>query len=79
MFGVTGLKILSRVGTLTHFFFDKMPFKMHKIIYFPVNPKKRTLCFTSKYRQGQVNLNTGIFIWPADLDLQGFKKKAYNF
>ena len=34
--------------------------KMHKIIFFPENLKK-FLGFTSKFRQGQVTLNTGIF------------------
>ena len=60
---VTGLKISDRVGT--HFFLilfflekkyiilcilkGKMPFKMHKIIFFPKNLKK-ILGFTSKFR-----------------------------
>ena len=51
MFRVTGLKILGRVGTHTCMFLSilsgkniilcilkgKMPFKMHKIIFFPEN------------------------------------------
>ena len=41
-----------------------LPFKMHKIIFFPENLKK-ILGFTSKFMKGQVTLNTGIFfIWP---------------
>ena len=41
-----------------------LPFKMHKIIFFSENLKKN-LGFTSKFRQSQVTLNTGIFfIWP---------------
>ena len=39
-------------------------FQMHKIIFFPEN-LKQILGFTSKFRYGQVTLNTGIFfIWP---------------
>ena len=38
VFRVTGLKILGRVGT--PFFPTDIPFKMHKIIYFPENLKK---------------------------------------
>ena len=66
MFRVTG-----RVGTL-FFFLEKniilcilkgiLPFKMHKIIYFSENLKK-FLGFTSKFRLGQVTLNTGIFVF----------------
>ena len=37
-----------------------MPFKMHKIMFFPENLKK-ILGFTSKFRQGWVTLNAGIF------------------
>ena len=58
-----GLKILGRVGThllfFNYFFFwkkinfmhfeRKMPFKMHKIIFFPENLKKN-LVFTRKLR-----------------------------
>ena len=47
-FQVTGLKILGRIGT--HFFLEKnIPFKMHKIIFFPENLKK-ILAFTSQFR-----------------------------
>ena len=38
----------------------KLPFKMHKIIFFPENLKK-ILGFTSKFRQGRVTLNAGVF------------------
>ena len=62
VFQVTGLKILGRVGThifLIIFFLDKtiilcilkgsLPFKMHKIIFFPENCTK-ILGFTCKFR-----------------------------
>ena len=52
LFWVTGLIILDRVGTLFFYFifsFTEMPFKMHKIICFPENLKKKTLGFTSKF------------------------------
>ena len=64
---VTGLKILGRIGTHIIFFWEKyvilcilkdeMPFKMHKIIYFPENLKK--------FKVSLVNLcSVGFFIWP---------------
>ena len=72
VFWVTGLKILGRVGT--HIFFKKknsekkyiilciligvLPFRMHKIIFFPENLKK------SRFHQGRVTLNTGFSNWP---------------
>ena len=73
VFRVSGLKILGRINTYI-FFSGKnvilcilkgiLPFKMHKIIVFPENLKKK-LGFTSKFRKGRVTLNTGIFfIWP---------------
>ena len=37
---------------------------MHKIILFPENLKKN-LGFTSKFRYGQVTLNTGVFFYLA--------------
>ena len=37
-----------------------LPFKKHKIIFFPKNLKK-IIGFTSKSRLGRVTLNTGIF------------------
>ena len=57
VFWVTGLKTLGRVGTLVVFFFffflsgkqmilcilkDILPFKMHKIIFFPENLGKKS-------------------------------------
>ena len=65
---VTGLKIL---GNNTYSFFLKiklilcilkgeMPFKMHKIIFFPESLKK-IIVFTSKFRYGRVTQKTGIF------------------
>ena len=38
------------------------PFKMYKIIFFPENLKK-FLGYTSKFRQGWVTLNKGIFVF----------------
>ena len=71
VFPVTGPKILGRVGTLSFsiiFFLEKnknlcilkgsLPFKMHKIIYFPENLKQISMFH---FRLGRVTLNTGIF------------------
>ena len=45
-------------------FENHLPFKMQKNFIFSRNLKK-ILGFTSKFRLGQVTLNTGIFfIWP---------------
>ena len=42
----------------------EMPFKMHKIIFFFFSENlKKILGFTSKFRYGQVTLNTGIFLF----------------
>ena len=41
---------------------DILPFKMHKIIFFPENLKK-ILGFTSKFRLDRVTLNTGIYLF----------------
>ena len=47
VFRVTGMKIFGRVDTYYffhyYFFSAEMPFKMHKIKYFPENLKKHTL------------------------------------
>ena len=65
-FGKQSLKILGRVGSIFLFSFiffsgkniilcilkDEMPFKMHKIIFFPRKPEKEILGFTSKFRLG---------------------------
>ena len=49
---VTGVKILSIVGTYYffhyYFFSAEMPFKVHKFIYFLENLKKNNLGFTIK-------------------------------
>ena len=39
-----------------------VPFKMHKILFFPEKLKK-ILGFTSKFRLGRVTLNTDIFLF----------------
>ena len=55
VFQVNGLKILGMVGShifFNYFFSEKntiLPFKMHKIIFFPGNLKK-ILGFISKFR-----------------------------
>ena len=61
-----------REGRYTFFFSGKniflcilkgiLPFKIHKIIFFPENLKKN-LRFTSKLREGLVTLNTGTFLF----------------
>ena len=49
-------------GQNYNFMYFERHFKMHKIIFFPENLKK-ILGFTSKFRLGPVNLNTGIFLF----------------
>ena len=77
---VTGLKTLGRVGRHTcccffNCFFsgkqiilcilkDILPFKMHKIIFFPENLGKKKTKSPVNLAMVRVTLNTGIFIWP---------------
>ena len=89
---VMGLKNLRRVGTHIYFliiFFSGKniilcilkgisPFKMHKIIFFPENLKK-ILGFTCKFRQVQVTLNTGIFLFGLINNLiENMKRKVFE-
>ena len=67
VFRVTGLKILGRVGIHIFFFYGKniilfilkgiLPIKMHKIIFFPENLKKKIKVSRSKFTRYP------LFIW----------------